>query len=158
MNETILEGRGQWRGDRVGLAIGKLKQSPKYTVTLEAARSEIIPVSGVVAVRYPIGCVVHATAVARDARSPDGQVFNVDALVGGVDENGEQYYWGIRETIQGSNSFLHEPEWIGLQSPQGTACSSWGPCKPNSIFTWVRGASIQELLERGPNGYRDSRT
>lgn len=106
---------------------------------------------------YPIGCVIFATAVAPDQSSPGYLTFNRDMLPGGVDKDGKQYFWAIRVTLQGSNGYKHEKEWLGMQSPRGTACSSWGGIPPNSVATWVRVESIADAIKNGPDHYGPSR-
>lgn len=106
---------------------------------------------------YPIGVVIFATAVAADRSSPGYLTFNRDMLPGGTDKDGVQYVWGVRVTLQGHNGYKHEKEWLGFQTPRGTACSSWGGIAENSAATWVRVTSIDDALKNGPDHYGPSR-
>ena len=175
LDATIIEGTGRWRGALAAdTAPIKLKDwrrqrpaAPVVPIT-ESARMTVAETGSGLFFGIPPrilrpGDVIHATAVARHPNSSTGQVFNVDALEGGIvllmpDGTKKQIHYGVRCTIPGSNATEHYPDFIGLQSPMGIACSSWAECPPNSLFTWVCDESIELLLSKGPNGYKNSRT
>lgn len=105
---------------------------------------------------YPIGCVVHATAVIWDENLRQ-LMFNRDMLPGPKDPAEPAWIWGVRLTKPGSNGYYHEPDWQEFHESRGTACITIGVHEGNRIATFVRVESEEIAKQKGPDAYGYSR-
>lgn len=103
-----------------------------------------------------IGQVLKLTATAYIPGFEPPLFNNRDALwaLGG----GVPVYYGVRETIPGSNGYDHS--WLGMIEWRGVACQTQ-QCQNNSTVTWVYlgrdKVEAQKMMLKHPNEFGTSR-
>lgn len=103
----------------------------------------------------PVGTILFPTAIAYF--EGQGLQCNRDMLPGPTTPDEPPWVWGIRVTKQGSNGYKHDKNWLGLWLSDGTACLTVGAVQNNQIATFVRVESVEEAMQKGPDGYGPSR-